>query len=859
MSELVLRRDFADTRRSLLQRAAFPEAQNFPEQAATDADSVAPNPASNPSPGLALRSASQPDFSPGAVGRSASNLTIRQQASHRVQPVSNLWRSELLQNEDIPALASGRDVAGPVAISGDELLRPGGLERSPGDLPAPREAARPSVPALFAPLELALKRLLRTPAPAPANAPATQPSIGEAADAPNLSSKTGRIGPTQSAAAAVQRLEAGGWRFKRSRISSAAPAQRVQRALTGLATGNSRPIPDRPRTLLERVLQRDFAGVRVQMASLGPLGIEAAAQRNTVYLDGTQADLNRSDSLALLGHELTHVAAGGAAPLLAEDRIQRSPDGVDLPLAQPLAPSLTRRFSRQMVQMSLAEEEGVAEQVEAVVRRSARRQPTRAISTRGAIAPRRPAQRAASIASGSRSVAALAQRRLATSRFAPVSQSWPAQDFASAGGPVALLDDAGWRFSLGEQPSTASSATVQRAPAGGGPSDGMPLTQPRLATSYFASPSAGEPVTASATVDLLEDRGWRFKRSEGASASSARPVQRTAAIQRAATELHRGPSGGMPLPRRPRTLMERVLQRDFSGVRLQAAGLEPLGVEAAAHGQTVFMQRSALAQLDRPDNLALLGHELTHVAAGTNPPVRRSELNGQADAGSGSQAGVLPLSLPRISQLQRSLHHEESAANQVEQGIQTLLRQNAAVQREPLSPRPVNGPAGRATGGPVKAQTAGAGRTGGRQRGNGGSSGLGPPFLQRMPLPGQPISGLDQRSGDPDVQRAGQEGPVLDGVPTDAMPVVQRSPERQTGSLNGFLPAVPEAPRPILGAVRASTALAAVQRDWEESADDGYADNAVDADNEPDWDRLADKIYPLIKRMLQMERERRPL
>ncbi len=902
LSELVLRRDFGGSRRRYLQRSAIPEAQNFPdgpsreERVGAVADAIAPGPVS------------KSRFSPGAVGRAASNLTIRQQNRHQVQPVSDLWRAELLQDAALPSAEVpktevsatvtptggtstapvGRDLAGPAAISGDELLRPGGLWPSPGNSPDPREAPAPSVPAAFAPLELALNRLLRTSARTGANVPPVPLAPGETTDAPIQAARvgTGRVGPTQSAAAAVQRLEAGGWRFKRSRpvpAASAAPVERVQRALTGLATGSRRPIPDRPRTLLERVLQRDFAGVRVQMASLGPLGIEAAAAGNTVYLDRAQADLSRPDSLALLGHELTHVAAGGAAPLLAENRVQRSLAGDDRPLARPLAPSLTQRLSRQLMQMSLAEEERVAEQVEAVVSRGGVAEPVRTSSAQatsargtsfsGKVSPAgRPVQRAASIAAGSRSVAALAQRRLATSRFAPVSQSWPTQDFAPAGEPVGLLDALGWRLRRGEQPSASPSATVQRGAAGGGFGDGLPLRQVGLASSRPAAASPGQPVPdfaspprpliASATVDLLEDRGWRFKRREGAPASPA------GTVQRAAAELHRGPAGGMPLPRRPRTLMERVLQRDFSGVRLQAAGLEPLGVEAAAHGQTVYMQRSALAQLDRPDNLALLGHELTHVAAGTNPPVRRSELNGHSQAGGGSPAGILPLSLPPASQLQRSLRHEESAANQVEQGIQALLSQNSAVQREPLSPRSANG----SGGGPVKAQTGGGEGAGRRQRANGRMPRLDQPFVQRRPLPGQPFSGQSQAAGEPDVQRAGQEGSVLDGVSTDAMPVVQRSPDRQTESLNNLPAAGRESSRLTTSTVStvnpvstvstvssASNGLTTVQRASVEFEDDEDMDNAVDMDQEPDWDQLADKIYPLIKRMLQMERERRPL
>lgn len=931
LSETVLRRDFGDTRRQLLQRSAPGEAPHFASGDAS-AQGAAPTPKTL--------------FSPGALGRSASNLTVRQQARHRVQPVSDLWRSELLQDAELPSEGvtaegtstahSGRDLAGSAAITGDELLRPGGLLPSPGDRTEPRESPQPSVPASFAPLELALNRLLRPSARTGTGEPSVLPqaplsapmSAGGAADTPILSQRTGatapsqrraaavsgtvstpvpqqsalvtgagRVGPSQSAAVAVQRLEAGGWRFKRSRpgpAAAAAPAEGVQRALTGLATGSRRPIPERSRTLLERVLQRDFAGVRVQMASLGPLGIEAAAQGNTVYLDRAQADLNRSDSLALLGHELTHVAAGGAAPLPAGDRVQRSPAADDLPLAHGLAPSLTRRLSRQLVQMSLAEEERVAEQVEAVVRSGggaeaarvvstsdpsvqgfpAQRPSTQRISTPGTaasgngFAPRRPVQRTASIAAGSRSVAALAQRRLATSRFAPVSQSWPAQDFAQAGEPVALLDAPGWLFTPSQQTSASPSETRQPGPPAGGLGDGLPLSHPRFANSHFASTSG--PASASATVDLLEDRGWRFKRREGTSTSPAKGVSQGAgAIQRAAAELHRGPSGGMPLPRRPRTLMERVLQRDFSGVRLQAAGLEPLGVEAATHGQTVYMQRSALAQLDRPDNLALLGHELTHVAVGTNPTVRRLEQVDQSRNGM-EGAGPMPLSLPAVNQLRGSVQREEQAAGQVEQGIQALLRQGS-VQREPLAPRPRNGPG--SSPGPVKPTRAGGNGSQGRidtRVGSGG--GFAPsvsgdlPVVRRRAVLGQPLASLPA-SGGGEARQTGAEGPVLDGVSTESMPVVQRFLDRPNLPQNGLAEGTP-------GASDLATTHYPLQRSLPERIQrspevgggsdvddemDEEMNGDMDDNQEPDWDGLAERIYPLIRRMIEMERERRPL
>jgi len=740
---------------------------------------------------------------PGGLARAVSGQMDRQQIRRRVEPVSELWRSVLLHDEPVSAVPAGRDVAGPVAISGDDLLALGGLQRTLDPVPVAERNSAPAASAVFAPLELALNRLLggsgRGQAP-PLPSTSAPPVQGVAAAASGERRAANPVAPRvsrQTAGQAVQRLEAGGWRFKRSRLASAAPVESVQRALTGLAAGGSRPIPERPRTLLERVLQRDFAGVRVQMVSLGPLGIEAAARGTTVFLNREQARLDRPDSLALLGHELTHVAASGAAPLLDGQSVQRmaEPSDGDAAAVLPLAPSLSRRLSRQLVQMSLADEERTAEVVESVVRRGVD-SPTRSRTVQ-----RRRAEpsRRGGIDGGSRTVAELAQRRLATSHFDPVSQSWPGLSFAHA-------------------PEAASESS-----------------------------QAQTRVRSRDRLELLEDVGWRFKRSEQPTTAQ------TADVQRAEAELTALPAGGMPLPLRPRTLMERVLQRDFSGVRLQAAGLAPLGVEAAARGQTVYLQRSALAQLERPDNLALLGHELTHVAAASNPPVRRSELNGGALA-AGESPVPLPLSLPPISQLQRSVAHEESAASSVEKGIQTLLRQSTTVQRDPLAPRPANGP--------VKAN--GAGQTSDAVAGNGaGSSVTRPgmstlPVAQRRAVQGRVLSSIGASA----VQRAQDQESVMAGVDSGAMPVVQRSVGR-VSSMADASPAMAPAQTNVYVSRFASPGVdSPVQRTLTEDSGVSETNNDTMDDSgreEPDWDRLAERIYPLIVRMIRMERERRPL
>lgn len=793
------------------------------------------------------------DLRPGAVARAVARRVQARRTARQVAPVSQLWRGELLQDEvrqdpgtrdavarteARPLAGAGWDVAGPVALRGDDLLGSPAWNSvtgdvitadagSPDDVPAGAAVQRArTAPARFAPLELALSRLLSRSSAAPLPRPQEGEASGATGSPPSVVSGPVVHGPVERrpvvrgsvaapgvAADAVDRLEAGGWRFKRTRRASVASASGVARALSGMAGGSARPLPLAPRTLMERVLQRDFAGVRVQMASVGPLGIEAAARGNTVYLSRARADLSRPDNLALLGHELTHIAAGGDAPALVPGDRADSPESAasvsappgraePLPLARPLAPSLTQQLSRGLVQLSLADEEALAEDVEEAIQRAGPAAPTRS--------PRRRAERsqarrgwglqptARTVDEGSRSVATLTNRRLAAYQFGPVSQVWPEID------PI---------------PTPAT--------------DG------------------------STPVDLLEDAGWRFKRRDR-SRPPADPV-----VQRSASALAQSAAGGMPLPARPRTLMERVLQRDFSGVRLQAAGLEPLGVEAAARGETVYLQRSALTNLERPDNLALLGHELTHVAIGSSPPVRRSTRLGLdgSDAADGPADGpVLPLKLPPVPSLQRSVAREEAAADQVEQGIRSLLRQGS-VQRDPLAIPPGNGP--------VKPRTAVRARNGAETDAGPAlpSLSLAPLRVQRRTLRGQPLSALAAPIHDEGEGAAADSSAAMDGVPTESMPVVQRFLERQSREQSGFLAVdqtslsesvAPDSPGRG-GSVASPAGPPAVQRAQVDTPDEDELEEDQLESQEPDWDRLAEKIYPLIKRMVMMERERRPL
>ncbi|MEZ4832347.1 MAG: DUF4157 domain-containing protein [Caldilineaceae bacterium] len=200
-----------------------------------------------------------------------------------------------------------------------------------------------------------------------------------------------------------------------------------------------------------------------------------------------------------------------------------------------------------------------------------------------------------------RAAARLAQRRVNGRRFAPVSALWQG--------------------------------------------DGAPLLPPESALP--AAPGAFSASSSPAAVlETMQAQGWRFKRVSAA----GRPadVQRVAATAQSLSTLR---GGDMPLPSQPRSLLERVLQRDFSGVRMQVAGLEPLGVAAAARGNTVYLQRETAANLSAPQNLALLGHELTHVAAAGHAPVQRqtvAPLASPSRAADASTRSALPVAATRL-------------------------------------------------------------------------------------------------------------------------------------------------------------------------------------------------------------------
>ncbi|MBI1298422.1 DUF4157 domain-containing protein [bacterium] len=716
----------------------------------------------------------------GEVARRTVTLAAARRKQSSVEPVSGIWRAALLRDA-VPAaamaesfLADDQPVLAATRADGGRRLNDGVLNRSTSaqlglvlgtatDLFSPQAATR------VEPLELALNRLLNRP----------------------LQGVEGSLPPSEQV---LQRMEDGGWRFKRSVAPTSPPPEASARGLARLqSAAPKRPIPAAPRTLLERVLQRDFAGVRVQMASLGALGIEAATQGNTVYLPPSAARLDSPDALALLGHELTHVAARLPAT------VQRTP--LDLPTGRPAdllpdlplaAPSLTRQLSQRLVQMSLREEESTAEAVESTVRRAARGRSGAALRAR----PRAAAQ--------------LAQRTVDGRRFAPVSSLWHG--------------------------------------------DGTPLLPPESALPASTNPFLADAASTGDVLETMQAQGWRFKRSRPGAGGATRGVGGSADVQRAVDVAQslstRG--GEMTLPVQPRSLLERVLQRDFSGVRMQVAGLEPLGVEAAARGNTVYLQRETAANLSAPQNLALLGHELTHVAAAGHAPVQRQAISPSTAATSDLATPLVQRSiLPDLPSSRGSVAVEERTADQVEAGIQRMQRVQRAAASAPVSTSPTDLPLSPL---PLRARQV--------NRAMGAPSSSSRTTLQspiKSPLSLSAAPSAVQRTIAPDLVSRREDAPsVLTGVTQTSMPVAQRfhvpiqrrssgegaeGDSSPNGNTSTSVPMAPMGEKITITAPR-------LQRNPDEPT------VTSSNDVEPDWDRLAEKILPLLRDRLLLERDR---
>ncbi len=114
---------------------------------------------------------------------------------------------------------------------------------------------------------------------------------------------------------ATRHLISRGWRFKGGRTTGSTPSPPAEQGVTRLAEGSDggRPLPTGPRSMMERTLGRDFSRVRLHTVQLAPLDVQAATRGPDVYLKPGHDRLNRPASIALLGHELTHVVQQGFA------------------------------------------------------------------------------------------------------------------------------------------------------------------------------------------------------------------------------------------------------------------------------------------------------------------------------------------------------------------------------------------------------------------------------------------------------------------------------------------------------------------------------------------------------------------
>ncbi|MBX2997517.1 MAG: DUF4157 domain-containing protein [Caldilineaceae bacterium] len=914
--ERVAARDFADLRREQLAEGPL----LLPvDRAASLSSSL------HPSPVHAISALTRPEsvFPRDWVRQASSSHSLSKELVQR----SGLSHYPNLGSSPLRLQPWGSDFD-PVSMAwpGQPWIQP--FDAQPVDLlPSSRQPVAQRAAAQVIPLELAMRRLLGSDERA---------AIEEAAPVSGpLPQVVGRTTSPAVVAPMVAQMEERGWRFKRADRVSRTGVNEVKRSVESLGRERSRPLARPARTLMERVLGRDFAGVRVQTASMAPLGLEAAMRGNTVYLSNETARLDRPQSLGVLAHELTHVAARGRQPgqtvqpssswglhldPAARGRqrgqtVQRqsepltvaprtfypavkspasevqfaaffvpgqpvAPEGNIQSAPSPLRPHLTRQLSQRLVQMSLAQEERAAEAVEAAVVK-------------------------------------MASTAQVVRRFAPASHLWrmplfednptpstPDMDLAELGAP--LVGEPRGRAPLRRGSGSGSNLPAldlpsrSRLPAAdptvpsadqGGPGFLTPGQTTPTSVGDRSSGRVGQRLRSSAqmiqperTVAALEREGWRFKRAD-------RPrLIAPDRIQRAVAQLQQRADRGMPLPRQPRTLMERVLQRDFSRVRVQTAPLQALGVEAAARDNTVYLAREQASRLDRTENLALLGHELTHVAASGNAPVQRA-MDAPADLPviqrrtgdnvnvlrpANAQSVAMPLRPLLPATIQRTLAGEEDAAARVEVGLRTFLRQSSpgeGVERsQSISQRSVQRNTQREGSAmpviqrtPLRAPRAQSIRSGSEER------------VQRLAAVDQNDNALPRLGGSP-AQLKGFRGgePTLSGVPSEAMdiaprtPVIRRMPATETSlsvetssremlsplgsqgtTSSSLIQRNGSSNRPSSSSTPSSSSLSvekSIQRD----------PSAASHEEEPDWDRLAEKVYPLIRRMLLLERERRP-
>ncbi len=158
----------------------------------------------------------------------------------------------------------------------------------------------------------------------------------------SLSGRVPALPPTLTARQARARLAARGWRFKRKQAEPPTDPRLVSRSVESLerAPGAGMPLPEEPRARVEERLGRDFSPVRLRPAPLAPLQVEAASREREVYLEPGQERVETPQAVALLGHELTHVAQRGlvqtkpAAQTTVLPQARADPEVDDTPAVQ---------------------------------------------------------------------------------------------------------------------------------------------------------------------------------------------------------------------------------------------------------------------------------------------------------------------------------------------------------------------------------------------------------------------------------------------------------------------------------------------------------------------------------------------
>jgi hypothetical protein len=365
-----------------------------------------------------------------------------------------------------------------------------------------------------------------------------------------------------------------------------------------------------------------------------------------------------------------------------------------------------------------------------------------------------------------------------------------------------------------QQPPTVQPETVDRdtpisapqAPVDASKSyqaSSLPLARrhnrPKLRLNASASPiRVRRRVTAT-----MEQRGWRFKRSTAQTSGS--PTM----IYRAASRLDRAATAGRPLQGRPRALMRQTFGRDFGKVRIHKADLSPLNVEAATRGQDVYMQDNSL---ETPASLGTLGHELSHVA------------HNEGDTASAKpklQMAALPQA--RLSQEERSAEQAEHA---VHSSMDMPMTRSApsSLQRAPLD----------------RAPSAPGSEEGGDEDPNN-------------------LEGVD------DMNSFGELQTIIQSATRQLIEMGLYPPD--SGESDAFLsPQDQEELQSIeaievanetasgIGGIAAMMNILIEQADEEEGEEEG--EDTVLEITDDELDHLAMRVYPFLKRLLAVERER---